>query len=85
MKTKGQTLSGDLEGGVLMCCGGSLGPVGSPGWRRRELHLLEEVNWRVERRRTEELRGEKDLRVDVNMARFRGMTMGGMVILQAAF
>ena len=36
MKTMGQTLRGDFEGGVLVWEGGSLGPVGSPGWRRRE-------------------------------------------------
>lgn len=32
----GQTFKGDLEGGAVMWMGGSLGPVGSPGWRRRE-------------------------------------------------
>lgn len=36
MNRMGQTFKGDLDGGAEMCAGGSLGPVGSPGWRRRE-------------------------------------------------
>lgn len=47
----GQTLSGDLEGGVLVCGGGSLGPVGSPGWRRRDARLEAAVKLRGQLRR----------------------------------
>jgi hypothetical protein len=55
MPTMGQTFKGDLEGGAEMCEGGSLGPVGSPGWRRREAWGREVVrlrrgNWGAEMR-----------------------------------
>jgi hypothetical protein len=43
----GQTFRGDLERGAEMWAGGSLGPVGSPGWRRREAFGLEEAKVRV--------------------------------------
>lgn len=46
IRRMGQTLSGDLDGGALMCEGGSLGPVGSPGWRRRDACWEEELKAR---------------------------------------
>jgi hypothetical protein len=42
----GQTFKGDLDGGAEMCEGGSLGPVGSPGWRRRDARIGEVVSVR---------------------------------------
>jgi hypothetical protein len=48
MPTIGQTFNGDLERGEDMCDGGSLGPVGSPGWRRREAWGREVAKLRAE-------------------------------------
>ena len=56
MKTMGQIFRGDLEGGEEVWRGGSLGPVGSPGWRRREKVLEEVVKVRVVERRAAVLR-----------------------------
>ena len=47
MPTMGQTFKGDFERGADICVGGSLGPVGSPGWRRREAWMGDEVKLRV--------------------------------------
>jgi len=47
MKTIGQTFRGDLDFGAVMWIGGSLGPVGSPGCRRREVRWCEAVKLRV--------------------------------------
>lgn len=47
MKTMGQTFRGDLDLGAVMWIGGSLGPVGSPGWRRREGRRWETVKLRA--------------------------------------
>ena len=34
----------------MVCVGGSFGPVGSPGWRRREVRVDDELKRREERR-----------------------------------
>ena len=71
MKTIGQTLRGDLEGGELVWEGGSLGPVGSPGWRRRERAVEVVVKVRgVERKAV--LRGRRE-RVGRGMVRVAGV------------
>lgn len=71
----GQTLRGDLEGGEEVWLGGSLGPVGSPGLRRRESDADVVVKERVVGRRTRVLR--RIVRVGIGMMRFLGYDGGG--------
>lgn len=51
MATMGQTVSGDFDSGEVVCEGGSLGPVGSPGWRSRDWSAVEVVRGRPSGRR----------------------------------
>jgi hypothetical protein len=83
MPRMGQTLSGDLLRGAEMCVGGGLGPVGSPGWRRREESLREVLKVRLVRVRMRDAVRKVVVVVDM-MGVEGGMTSGLLFVAAAA-
>jgi hypothetical protein len=84
MKIMGQTLRGDLEGGEVVWTGGSFGPVGSPGWRRRERVFEEVVKLWAVGRSAAMLRRRME-RTGRGMARFPKYDGGGKGVCKMAF